>query len=405
MALRWLRGVSPKTLTGGGYEGAAYHGAYTLFVYYFLRYVMGYQHLDEVVNGGPTRTFANCHEATGSDGAFAGSTVTFTSASNPFTIADVGKFLVMLDPTNPENCGIHPITVFNGTGSVDIDFFSSAFPTSASGITWYLLDDGSQGSGSIPNTLGDYAVLRANHASYPWEIKLTLKDGTVGPNVGGAQVEVAAESGAWNAVGNTWNTGVALLTERCFQGKYYQDINSRMYMVADTEASFVFYFCDMVGRGTKVATQISLITPNETRGARERLTISGKYPGDNTSSNDTGKSDDSDLGYVNVWSEKGNKEVLAWWQGWMPEGSSQDWFLQDMGVNVRTGERDSFPIWLTIDPIVSADYLFGPLGEIPTNRMRLATANIVGEYATFDSDQWMHWKQGLVVPWNGLNQS
>lgn len=402
MAFRWLRGVKPNTGTNQGTDTSAY----ALLVFYYLRYVMGYAFIEEVVNGSPTRSYNNAHDATASDGAFAGSTLTFTSGSNPFAAGSVGKFLVLLDSTNPENCGIYPITVFNGAGSVDIDFYSTAFPTLASGITWYLLDDGSQGSVKVPILVGDYAVLRSTHATYPWEIKLTHRDGNQPGNVAGAQLEVAPESGAWNTGSHTWNAGAAVLTERHWQCKYFVDIHSRIYAVADTEGSFLFAFTDMLGRVTKVATQISLITPNETRGARERLTISGKYIDSNSQSNATGKLNSYDLGYCSVWSEKGGpKEVLAWWQGWGLEDGSGDYFLKNLGVNARTGERDSFPIWLTIDPIVSADYLFGPLGEIPPANMRLATANIVGEYLTFDSDQWMHWKQGLVVPWNGLNQS
>ncbi len=55
MAKRWLRGVSINT--PGTTQNGVDHTPSLMLIYHFLVKLCGFTHLDEVVTGGPTRTF------------------------------------------------------------------------------------------------------------------------------------------------------------------------------------------------------------------------------------------------------------------------------------------------------------------------------------------------------------
>ncbi len=406
MAKRWLRGFSPNTPTADPNVNTA---AYALLFYYFLRRCLGYQFIEEQVTGGPTRTFENAHDATASDGAFAGSTLTFTSASNPFAATDVGKFLVLVDNTNEENCGIYPITLYNGPGSVNINFFSSAFPTAASGITWYLVDDGSAVKTThLPVTNGDYAVLRVNHATYPYEIKCSYRDAYQSNNVVGLVLEFSPEINSWDTGTHAWKSTAPVLSRqiKCSK-KYHSGLHSRIYAYGRTEGDILVEFSDQQNNSTKSAAYFAIMDPFETtpaRTARERLVVGGTAPASGQGNSARGINDTYDFGSSWSWTEQRWKSLLCYWAGVTILNTSTDYFRQSLGVNARTGERDGFPIWLFADPN-SADFMWAPLGQLDSAHIFLGTALAIGNFTTFDSNQYMHILDGVCCPWNGLNQA
>jgi hypothetical protein len=415
---RWLRGVASNT---GTTTSNPDHAGSCLFWFWYFWKVLGYQFIEESVTGGPTRSFQNSSDATAADGAFAGGTLTFTSASNPFVAGDVGKYLVLVDATNPENCGIHEIMVYNGAGSVDIDFYAPAgvYPLSASGISWWLLDDGSQGSVKVPQTPGDWCVLRVNHASYPWEMRLEFIGGSAGGNgyTDGALVQVATEASSWDTGTHAWKSTAPVITDNAgtpivykFSGRRHDDTPaSRLYGYGTTEGDFLFGMSHCLGSGGQrmLAMQVSLLDPLETsptRTARERLFISGSRYAANGESNDSnrGITANYDLGVGHVFSEAGFQTLDAYLLSYY--SVTTDWFNQNLEINSRSSKRDGVSFMVMQDP--SNTYMrFALNGKIPVAHFFLGSTYVLGNMVQFNQNESMHFRDSMVLPWNGLEQS
>jgi hypothetical protein len=392
-----------------------------LFWFWYFWKILGYQFIEESVTGGPTRSFQNSSDATATDGVFAGSTLTFTSASNPFVAGDVGKYLVLVDATNPENCGIHEITTYNAANSVDIDFYTPAgvFPTAATGISWWLLDDGSQGSVKVPTTPGDWCVLRVNHATSPWEMRMEFIGGSAGGNgyTDGALIQVATEANSWDTGTHAWkstapvisdNAGTPLVWKMC--GRRHDDTpHSRLYGYGTTEGDFLFGMSHTLGSISQrmLAVQVSILEPLEstpTRTARERLFISGARYAANADNNSSERDITTSygMGIGNVFSEKGFETLDAYLISWYLE--STDWFNQNLEINSRTQKRDGVSFLVLADPS-NLNFKFALLGKIPVANFFLGSTYVLGNMIQFNQNESMHYRDSMVLPWNGLAQS
>ena len=414
MAKRWLRGVSINT--PGTTQNGVDHTPSLMLIYHFLVKLCGFTHLDEVVTGGPTRTFQSGHEATASDGVLVATDLTFKSASNPWVVGDVGKFIVVLDATNPENCGIYEIVTYVSPGVVAVNFYvvAGTFPTAATGLTWWMFD--TNNASYTPTAFGDYFVLRSPHATYPFEMKFESLNVT--NNYIGAVIEVSPNSGAWTAgATHAWASGARVLyyytgtgtSQWMFLDRYNTEPHSRWYMTADTDGSFVFMWTDRGAAGTSVmASMIALADPLETtppRSANERLIIGG-YVG-SAGSNTVDRGDDNGgLGLAVAWEDYGNQRRYLRLMALIQEGTSTDYFSRNIGVNARTGERDALPLMYSMEPEGVTDLnRFSPHSKIPITNIAMGTAVAVGILSSFDSDDWYHVKNGIVIPWNGLPQA
>ena len=112
------------------------------------------------------------------------------------------------------------------------------------------------------------------------------------------------------------------------------------------------------------------------------------------------------LGLANAWEDYGNKKRWLRLMALIQEGTTTDYFSRNIGVNARTGERDALPLMYSMEPEGATDFLrFSPHSKVPITNIAMGTAVAVGELASFDSDDWYHLRNGIVIPWNGLPQA
>jgi hypothetical protein len=411
MAKRWMRGVSINT--PGTTQNGVDHTPSLMLMYHFLTKLLGFTHVDEQVTGGPTRSFLNGHEATASDGVLTAVDLTFSSASNPFTAGSVGKFLAILDPTNPENCGIHEIATYVGAGQVTINFYvpGGTFPTAAGGLTWWMFD--TNNASYTPTAFGDYFVVRSSHATYPFEMYVESDNNG---NYIGASLEYSPNAGAWDAVGHAWNSGARVLnyaggaTRWMFFDRFYNNApHSRWYMTGDTDGSFVLMVNDRNAAGVVSAALAAIVDPLETTPARsenERLVVGG-YAAQVGGNVEVDRGDDQGgLGLGQVWEDYGNQRRWVRLMSLTEEGVTTDYFSRNVAVNSRTGERDALPFMYSIEPEGGTDFhRFAPHSKVPIGNIVMGTAVAVGELTPFDSDDYFHVRDGIVIPWNGLPQA
>ena len=406
MAKRWLRG--PQIVTPGTTQNGVDHVPVMMFWYLFLVELCGWTHVDEVVTGGPTRTFTNGFEANNTDGTLTNSDYTFTTISTPFVVGDIGKFLCILDTSNPENCGIYEIVGYTSSSVVTINFYApgGTFPAAQGSLSWWMLD--TNNASYTPVTFGDYFVVESPHSTYPFEMKVEY---TLAGNYGGGRVEVSPNSGAWNAGSHVWNTGARVMTGWTIWDRYYSDVpQSRAYAMADEDGAFALFWNDRSAASFVQATMVALVDPLESspaRSANERLMIAGGGNGFSTTgeNNEVDRGDDAGgLGIGQVWEDYSNRWRWVQMMALRDEASGVDYFSRNIGVNARTGERDALPFMYTISA-EAADHRFAPHSKIPIAHISMGTAVAVGELTPFDSDDYYHLRDGSVIPWNGLPQA
>jgi hypothetical protein len=68
----------------------------------------------------------------------------FTVTGSPFTVADVGKFVLIADSTNPRNNGVYQVDKYFDANNLQLNFQADWFAgesfTAASGLTWHIWD-------------------------------------------------------------------------------------------------------------------------------------------------------------------------------------------------------------------------------------------------------------------------
>lgn len=408
MAGRWLRGVKPYWAIGDSSNSYINESVeHTLFVYYFLRRILGYTFIQEYVNSvydpaAGNKSFENHHNTrTGTDGVFSGSDLHFTSASNPFVAGDVNKFLCIVDNTNAVNGGIYRITTYNSADSVDIDFLVpvGTYPTAATGLTWYVIT----GSTLAPTSNADWVVLQSPHSTYPFQVKLRLIDSAVSSQLG-CGMKYATEGSSWDTSAHGWTTGKALLTTegKISRGTYNLAAHAKVYAYGNTDGSFYAFFpWTNNGTGVKQCHLASILTPFETspaRTARERLGVFGTQLTTGEGTADRGVTATGLLGQV--FSENGFLSVPAYWMDYR-DGSSASFLRRSMGVNHRTSKREGLPVWVLGDPAM-ANSLAAPWGYMDANNVSIATVQAIAEYNGFDSNNRIHWRDDVVFPWAGV---
>lgn len=402
MANRWLRGVLPTHDPVGTSNNYLNHKReFATLVFYFLWKVLEFTYVDSSATSG---SWNNNHSASGTDGSFTGTSLTFTSASATFVVGDVGKFLCLVDSTSDKNCGIYVITGFTDANNVVIDFYTTGgnYPDASTGIDWYLLDPT-----NVPSGSQDYFVLQSPHSTVPVTIKGNILDfSDSGNNVGGGVNFLVAgqpASEAWDTVGHDWKAGVKRTTtyQSISAGEHNSNPKGKLYAYGNPDgSSFCLWTHFDGGTGNKAIMFFSVLDPFESgRTSAEKFCIHGprENQGEPNSSFDIG---DDDFGKGLVWSERGQTQLRSYVAGYCLNGNA-DYFRTDTGgPNARTGKRDALPMWVFGDPTVSAQ-AWAPYGEVSQDIVRAQVIDL-GEHATFDSDQYLHIREGLTVPWPGI---
>jgi hypothetical protein len=407
MGLRWLRGpTANNTGVGDGTNDYARVGKdFYLFCFYYLRRILGWTYVDEQTAG--SWVFDTAHSQTNTDGVLTNTDYTFTSAGATFTAADIGRFVVIVDAVNEENCGIFEILTQPSSTQLTIDWYTTGgtFPTAATGLTYYILDGDTAGD---PNP-NDYFVLESGHSTNPCTIKFSITPGSTQNFNQGLIMEVAAEAGAWDNIGHAWNSGVALMSH---QGKLARGpwnlSHGRMFAVGDTDGSFFHIWNHHnAATGNKQGGGIAVVNALESSPTPDPKELVGWFgngsgAGDNANWNRNYNAFDA-MGVIRYWSENLGKSTESTWLGWYDgTGVIEAMRHTFANPNSRTGKRDGLPIWTNKDHARTPDQLWAPWGEIPTSKMLLASVNAIGEHVAFDSNNYFHIRDGVVVPWPGI---
>lgn len=396
MPVYCLRGPATTAIGTGTPAGTR---ANLLVLYLFLRRVVGYDYVDHT----GTVNFETIHSQSGNDGVLTNTDYTFVSATATFSGASPGQLLCIRDTANPENSGVFRIDTYIDPNTVGINFCSGSFPTAASNLEWWLADPTNMSA--VLDLQG--VVLQGNHATAPFQVYIhNYWYSSAGTPVG-IGVRVAGSNTAWNVATHTWDVGAPLLTYKWI----YHDNNvstprPRLYGVADTEFSHA-YFVSKLNNGTGGESTVSWYVVNPvfevTRNPSERLVISGQRY---TAGGTPGRSADAGAGvdYGHSWSSVHNRDHVMYWCGWRDE--SQDFFKRAFTLpNHREGtEYDGLPIWVQCNAaytVVTPNW--GLLGEIPKDRMWLAAIAGIGNIQTFTTHQYMHWIDGVVTNWCGVD--
>jgi len=406
MGQRWLRG--PLANNAGVADPTNDYVLtcrdFNLFVFYYLRRILGFTYVEEVQQSGSSWVWDTAHEHTAADGVLTATDYTFSSASALFAAGDVGKFLVMVDATNEENCGIYEIDTFTSSSIVTVKWYTTGgnFPTASTGITWYLIDGETAGD---PRN-DDYYVLEVPHATSPYTMKCRyLGFGGGSFNGSGTGIEVAPEASAWNVGTHTWNTGVRdRLFERKVTRGFVNSAHGRTFAYGHTDGShWMVWDHHINATGVKEGAGVTILGALESSPAPDAEELVYAW-GQGLSSNNSASWGRSivdtvqEMSWGSVWSERGGLAEDVYWLSWY---DSADIFRANVGVNARTSKRDALPIWTMRDPLNAGDN-WAPWGEIPTAHMVVATVNILGEHVSFDSDNFLHIRDDLVIPWPGL---
>jgi len=168
MASRWMRRLSFSVVR---LNAASKQGWPAKAIACFMQHVLGFTFQSENWSGGGSFTDA---VKSGSDGALTNSDWTFTdSVAGSFVQDDYHRWLLVADNSNPGNAGLYLITKVVSANQIEVDFATSPieFPTSASGLSWWIIGEDQD----LPAD-GDYVRLRSRHATQ-WALQVQHTSG------------------------------------------------------------------------------------------------------------------------------------------------------------------------------------------------------------------------------------
>ena len=404
MAKRWLRGPIPLQSGGNWFENVR---GTTVLLYFYFRYLLGATYVDTKSS---LFDFDSCEEDTGADGVVTNSDFTFTAASASFTAGDVGKFIVIVDSTNEVNCGIHKIATYVSGTQVTLDWYSTDYPTAATGLTWYLVDS------TVGSDLaaGEGAVFDFVHAGgTSWTMFMYMYDQSANDRLG---FEFANASASWDAVTHDWKGSAERYTRHlqphCGYAPTYQ--GPRIFAYGDTDFNaFALCLHTREGVGPRTFAGWCVLDPMLETGhtAKEKFFVFGMNGAThaNTAERDGDASYAVDYGEMYYETFAAGFYLARWcgWYVWDGSGTGEfDLFKQSYTApNHRHGtEFDGLPIFVQIDAGLSAQLVWQIIGTIPKDHLWLTACHGIGDVTLFGSDQYMHITHGVTIPWPGVNK-
>lgn len=417
MSRAWLRGVVPQHQANTNINNWSVTGReHCLIIYYFLTKCLGYSHEDEVSGTGD---WLNNHQATDTDGAFAGTDYVFTISSSKFNSGMVDEFICIVDGTNEENTGLYRVLSYTDANNIVIDFYTTAgtYPTAATGLTWYMLDYAAAPAVDSAAGTDGFVVLESPHATSPSTIKLQMQSydrPSSGDFAGGSQkpgwgIEVVAGTATdnWDSGGHTWTA----LGETRRLGQQYGVsrgevgwAHNRIYAYGDTGGEHLTLYSDHNGGASnkQCAFTMGVITPLETspvHDPKDLVVAFGPWEGFSASNtlNRNHGTDAVDRGAC-LRGEIPYTCSLMDWHG----GAGNRLFATSVsGPSEYTGEYDGLPIHIFADSD-NSKMSFAMHGQFSPAHIVFTTALHLGNFKTFDSDTWLHLTHGLAIPWPGL---
>jgi hypothetical protein len=356
---------------------------------YFLQHIVGYTWISESVSS------FNTHEKTNTDGALSSSNFNFVSSSSPFVLSDQDKWLVIVDNSNPENSGIYRVTNYVNSSTVTIDFRTdpTEYPTTSTGLTWYLMDE----DYDTPTTNDGYFRLRTSHVD-AWEIEFKLMNSS--PNYGIA-TRVSLD-GDWTS------NGKILDTTRFGINTSGTLINANLqyrYFIAETDGSIIHLWEDATTKDHNSLVSMVPLAPFESgHSSYEEWILLGPVglSDDTTATITRGYSNDV-WGHGYIWRD--NPDVVR--NAYPMEYSVNlytDGFVtwSSREINARTSKNDMLPggLYITDEDNDYDEYEFiGNVGGFYLVRSNLPERQTIDDSGTKDK---LHIISGVTIDWPGF---
>lgn len=147
-----------------------------------------------------------------------------------------------------------------------------------------------------------------------------------------------------------------------------------------------------------------LFETSPTHSARDKLATFGTIGGVGGSGARNGHTNNG-IGLGSVWVEDPyTKSTNCRWCGWY---DTQEYFKRAFtSPNHRDGtDFDGLPIWVQADADISENPQFSVLGSLPTAHIFLTACKGIGDLTLFGSEAYMHWIDGIVTPWPGIQHT
>lgn len=392
MATHWLREI--RLTASSARRGSAF---YSKMLCWWLYNILGYTNFSQSVTSG---SYDPSGAATGTNGALSNANFNLVDSTYAsFAPGDVGKWVLIKDLTNPLNSGWYKITAYVDANTVTIDFRSGAteYPTTASGLSWWLLAE----DANTPITDADYWRLRTPHAD-GWEIEYYLY-----PNYGiRARMSLNAD----------W-TGTGKILERPGDGTsgYKWDGHSNLASGND-----IFWYAEGTTEGSRLNTwnfdtnatsgvnalSVAKLTPYETspaHSAAELWVLVGIGSAHNSGAEQFVRGISATANWNGfVWREADYSVNRCYVLEWAADGTGNTQFYKMTENNARTGKIDLKPGVQFVIDYGNTENKYEVLGTLPAFsecRDNLAKMQTIDDAGTKDQIQ-IH--AGFAAPWPGV---
>lgn len=392
MANHWLREM--RFLQSPARSGSAF---FAKCLCLWMYRVLGYTNFTEDVSGeagnetyDPTDASYG-YEKTGANGVLNNTNFNFVDATaSAFTAGDAGKWLLIVDTTNPENSGWYRVASYTDATTVVIDFRSGAteYPTAQSGLAWYLMDEDYE----TPIVSGSYFRLRTPHTD-GWEVEVKL--------AGSRHYEIRV------SLDHDWTASGKILDLRQYWHNSNVDANTQYcYAEGESSGAHLNLWWQNTGGGTGLWT-MGKVTPYETMPTHpaEELWVAGGYTSISANSVDHTEKDDAagNNWYGEVWRNAMMASRNVYCVEWTRSTSALGVFLDPANtVNQRTGKNDIGPGITVITDFQNNIDEYELLGELKGNeqiRANLARQQTIDDAGTKDK---IHIRNGWLFPWPGF---
>lgn len=351
----------------------------------------------------------------GSDGILTNPDQFSTAGSYTPNQRDVGRWLVIWDATNPKNTGWYKIIANLGGGSIQVDMRSAtATFTNQGGLTWRIVDVENQWRGARPNHQQSSGFGIESIHGTAWRLFWRMAN-TATTNYNFDWIWSSPEDTDFDrSTGNFYYTGPS--TQRYREGPYrYGDfstqlahgtfggitagvLTSRTFLMTDDDISFISVVHWNVTDAYHGAWSVGYMGADASHPGIEEFSLIARSAAFSTSS------DEIAFSFTNY---------NAWYYGttFLPDGTATLCSIGSYGYGASTAVIDqsnaSDNPWSAeevIYPIPLLRDVDGTLGY-PSEReiskgMYMCRANLP-TLATFDSNGYLHFKNGYCWKWNG----
>ena len=357
--------------------------AYMKFTYLFVRYVLGYSHVAD-----STGTSFGTYEKAGSNGVLVNSSFRFTdSTASAFVAGDVNKWILIVDSSNPENCGWYQINNYVDADNIDISFRTGAteYPTAATALTWYIVGE----TYDMPSVFDSYFRLRTPHAD-AWDIEFRAND-----TDDHVEVRVSLDqdwTAAGKVLGPVWGSRII---SSAYNPTYY-------YLEGDSDGSYLHMICLYVGY--QDMSSIVKITPWETSPAHSDDELWALMGHTINSGAIDRKPTTSGWGHLYIWRDRVGEQREGGVLEWSSNTGTTYGFTQYAAreANARTGKND---VMYGSHGITDSSNIIGEFEYLGLLNSHQSIRNNLSKMQTVDYEggtkNRIHVADGIMLPWPG----